>query len=59
MALTAVWVAEKVYEHLFENEPKFFEVLPVRWIFDAGESGILAVFVIFGVYETIVQLRSK
>ena len=46
--MVGVWLTEKGFGLLFqEQDPKFFDLCPVRWFFDAGEVGVLIVFVVF------------
>jgi hypothetical protein len=40
-----------------DDAPKFFDILPLKWIFEAGEFGVLVVFLSFGIYEVVAQLR--
>lgn len=57
-AMVGVWATERGFALLFRTEdPKFFDYVPVWWFFDAGEGGILLVFVVFGIFETVRQLR--
>ena len=34
-----------------------FNLFPTEWLWEAGEYGSFAVFVAFGIYETVQQLR--
>ena len=57
VCLVGIWVLEHVSGWLFEGyEPAFFGWIPVKWFFDAGEAGILAMFVIRGIYDAWRQL---
>jgi hypothetical protein len=56
----AVWGTEQGFHRLFQDhEPKFFDLFPVKWFFDAGESGVMVVFVIFGMIDAVRQLRRQ
>jgi hypothetical protein len=59
VVMVGVWLTEKAFRYLWApgHDPKFFDWCPVRWLFDAGEAGILVVFIIFGVYEAYRQLK--
>jgi hypothetical protein len=60
LAMIGVWGTEQAFHALFKDgNPKFFDYIPVKWFFDAGEVGILIVFVIFGTIEAIAQLRGQ
>lgn len=57
VAMGAIWASEQAFTLIFHaSDPKFFDICPVRWIFDAGEGGILLVLVILGIWEVIKQL---
>ena len=59
VVMVGVWLTEKGFALLWEEgrEPKFFDWCPVKWLFDAGEAGIMIVFVVFGIYEAYRQLK--
>lgn len=58
VVMSGVWLTEKGIGLFFrEPDPKFFGSVPIRWLFDAGEAGILIVFVAFGIYEAFKQLK--
>lgn len=57
LVMVGVWLTEKGFGVLWhQSEPLFFGWCPVKWFFDAGEAGIMIVFVIFGIYEAWHQL---
>ncbi len=39
---------------LLIGDPKLFDIIPLRFIFDGMDLGILAAFLIFGTYEAIL-----
>jgi hypothetical protein len=54
-----VWGMEWLYQRLWPSEdPKLFDVIPLRYLFDAGELGIIGVFVVWGMIEAHKQYRS-
>jgi len=58
VVMVGVWLTERGFGLLWhEHEPKFFDWCPVKWFFDAGEAGIMFVFVVFGIYEAYLQLK--
>lgn len=59
VVMVGVWLTEKLFGYLWASgpDPRFFDWCPVRWLFDAGEAGILVVFVVFGIYEAYCQLK--
>jgi hypothetical protein len=57
VCMGGIWLAEQIFHAFFSGqEPKFFALIPVKWFFDAGEVGILVVFVIAGIYDAWRQL---
>jgi hypothetical protein len=44
---------------LWDGDPKLFDFVPLRYIFDAVDIGILAVFLIFGTIEAIRVFREN
>jgi hypothetical protein len=57
VCMFGIWVLERVSGLLFQgHEPKFFEWVPIKWFFDAGEAGILLMFVIRGIYDAWGEL---
>jgi hypothetical protein len=59
LGLVGVWATERALERLFPDQQlMFFDLYPARWFFDASEAGILVVLLVFGVFETIRELRA-
>jgi hypothetical protein len=59
-AVVAVGIrgTEWLFQLLWPGEnPLFFDLVPIRWFFDASEALILIVFVVFGTWEAIEMLR--
>ena len=57
--MAGLWAHDWAYRIFFhESAPKLFDVLPVKWIFDAGMLGPLVVLLWFGIYEFVKQLRA-
>jgi hypothetical protein len=57
VCLAGIWVLEQASGWLFQgHEPKFFEWIPIKWFFDAGEAGILLMFVARGIYDAWREL---
>jgi hypothetical protein len=55
VCVAGIWVVEWAIGR--GNDPKFFDHwIPVKWFFDAGEAGMLATFVISGIYEALREL---
>ena len=51
-------VSQQSFNRVFgDDAPKFFDILPLKWIFEAGELGVLVAFLSFGIYEVVGQLR--
>jgi hypothetical protein len=44
---------------MWDGDPKLFDFFPLRYIFDAADIGILAVFLIFGTIEAIQVFREN
>ena len=40
-----------------DEEPKFFEWIPVKWLFHASELGVMVAFVVSGGVDMIKELR--
>jgi len=58
VAVAGLAGSEKVFSFFFhDGSPKLFGVCPLKWLFDAGDGGILLVLVIAGVLEMWTQLR--
>jgi hypothetical protein len=58
--LAGIWLIEREFLLLWpQEEPKFFGWCPVKWLFDAGEFGIVATVMVFGIIEVIKQLRTR
>jgi hypothetical protein len=39
------------------GDPKLFDIIPLRYVFDGMDIGILVAFVVFGTLEAIVVFR--
>ena len=52
LLLTIIGAAEK-YLHWWIGDYKFFDVLPVRWVFDAGHLTVITLFL----YRTVRRFR--
>lgn len=44
---------------LWDGDPELFDLVPLRYIFDAVDIGILAVFLFFGTKEAIQVFREN
>jgi hypothetical protein len=44
---------------MWDGDPKLFDFFPLRYIFDAVDIGILAVFLTFGTIEAIQVFREN
>jgi hypothetical protein len=52
VVLLVIWVTERLFIALWgEQQPTFFGWLPVRWLFDAAELGVLGTFVFWGIWD--------
>jgi hypothetical protein len=44
---------------LLIGDPKLFDVIPLRYVFDGMDLGILVAFVVLGTIEAVVVFRGK
>jgi hypothetical protein len=52
-----IWALGKFLDYLWHgSEPMFYHRIPIRWMFDTADLGIMGVFVIFGAYEAFRKL---
>lgn len=51
VVLVCIRLADLGFSHLFTGEPMFFGRVPVRFFFDAGEAGVMLVFVVASIIE--------
>ena len=56
VCMGGIWLSDEAFHWLFPAEPKFFDWIPVKWFFHAGEAGILLTFVIWGIYDAWREL---
>jgi hypothetical protein len=42
---------------IFAGDPKMFDLLPIRYIFDAMDLGILVAFAVFGTLEAYIVFK--
>lgn len=57
ICMGGIWLSELVFHLLFPGrEPTFFDWIPVKFFFHAGEAGILLTFVIWGIYDAWREL---
>jgi hypothetical protein len=54
----------KGFEYLWsllysEHEPMVAGLFPMRYIFEVGEAGVFAVFIIFGIWEAVKAFLSE
>jgi hypothetical protein len=59
IVLTGIWLTERQFHFLWDTtKPLFFDWVPVKWLFDAADCGVMVVFTVFGIYEAARQLRA-
>jgi len=47
----AIYVVQRLLTYI--GDPKLFDWVPIRYIFDAMDAGILVAFIVFGTIEAI------
>jgi hypothetical protein len=53
-----IWATERLFYWLWaEQTPRFFDWIPVKWLFDASEFGVMIVFVVFGILEAYQKMK--
>jgi hypothetical protein len=58
VVLVGIWLTERQFQLLWKtSKPLFFDWIPVKWLFDAADCGVMVVFIVFGIYEAARQLR--
>lgn len=58
IVICGIWLTHWLFLALWgEQDPKFFDWIPVRWVFDASEFGVMIVFVIRGILEADHKMR--
>jgi hypothetical protein len=59
LVTVGIWVTELLFHWLWaaEHMPRFFGWIPVKWLFDASELGVMLVFVCCGTWEAFLTLR--
>lgn len=53
----AIWLIQSLL--VAQGDPKLFDWIPLRYIFDAMDLGILAAFLIFGTLEAISVFKER
>lgn len=54
----SIWGSHWIFTILWgDNDPKFFDRIPIRWFFDASELGVMLLFIGMGLVEAFRQLR--
>lgn len=60
VVVTCNWLVERYFHFLWQShEPLLFERVPLRWLFDAVDLGVLLVFMFWGILEANQKLRTK
>jgi hypothetical protein len=58
VVLIGIRLMELLFHVLWaEHDPKFFDWLPVRWIVDGSDLGVMLVFGFWGIVEANEKLR--
>jgi hypothetical protein len=58
VALIGIWLLEKMFQGLWgEHEPTFFGWLPVKWLFDGADVGVILVVGVRGILEINHMLK--
>lgn len=53
-----IWLTHFLFIWLWgEQDPKFFDWIPIRWFFDASELVVMIVFIVSGAIEAYHKLR--
>ncbi|MGJ4998738.1 hypothetical protein ACQR0Z_30235 [Bradyrhizobium sp. HKCCYLS3077] len=60
IAISSVFGIEQLIHWLWgQEDPKFFDVLPLRYVFGAVDLGLIAVFGGFGIWDAVKIFRGK
>ena len=59
VALVAIWIVELVFRELFGGQqPSFWGVFPLKYLFQASEAAAFAVFASWGIVEAHKAMKS-
>lgn len=54
VVLGGIWLSGLIFKWLYPaQEPMFFDVVPVKWMFDASKVALLIVFIVYGAIDAI------
>jgi hypothetical protein len=60
LLLTGIWALERFTKWLYGEEvPLLFGILPLSWMFDAADLGVIALFVFWGLVEANRELKRR